>query len=454
MKKSIVISLSTLFACTISFAASPVGREHFYGEWTSGDTLTFIYNISANSYKLEIAEYTSLGIPFKVNLTPLKWEYVNNLDKTLNINFPNGYLVKTKRGDGNPTYFYLWRHHKRNDIIMCQTEDFFLEGKYEILNKSVPFKQTDFYGEWKFTDGVSVDNVSTVNISAKNIKYSSFENRKSIEFNLSILRWESVKNQDEASVANFPDGYIVSTESVGGHPKTIYLWRKSKSNDMILYHQLDGESIFLVRAKSLTGVNDVKKYKTVAEHIEFLDQTLQESNNKDLTDARDGKKYKIVTIGTQTWMAENLNYNANGSKCYDNKTANCQKYGRLYNWETARLVCPKGWHLPGEEEWDALIQYVNPSCSLIGTCYNGGKLLKATSGWNRNGNGTDAYGFTALPGGFGSSDGSISIQAGDYGYWWVDSEDKNIRMIGGDPDYTTWKNGKSLLLYSVRCVRD
>jgi len=252
MKKSIAILLSILLACTISFAASPVSKEHFYGEWTTGDELTFIYNISANSFKVEVVEYTSAGIPFKVNQPILKWEYANNLDKKLNASFPNGYLVKMNRGNGIPTYFYLWRHYKNNDIIMYQPEEFFLQGKYDMLKKSVPFKQTDYYGEWYITDdGLSVDNRFIATISANNINYSSLENGKPIQFNFPILRWEPVKNPDEKSIAVFPDGYMVSTESTGGHPKIIFLWRKSKSNDLILFQPLDGEGSFLlVRAKS------------------------------------------------------------------------------------------------------------------------------------------------------------------------------------------------------------
>jgi len=118
---------------------------------------------------------------------------------------------------------------------------------------------------------------------------------------------------------------------------------------------------------------------------------------KTFTDPRDGKQYKIVTIGDQTWMAENLNYNASGGKCggndnndkklYNENTINCDKYGRLYNWETSRKVCPYGWHLPSRGEWKALMNFAGGEKIA-------GKKLKAKSGWNytddgKSGNGTE-----------------------------------------------------------------
>jgi hypothetical protein len=115
------------------------------------------------------------------------------------------------------------------------------------------------------------------------------------------------------------------------------------------------------------------------------------------TDPRDNKTYKTVKIVSQTWMAENLNYAASGSKCYDDKPENCKKYGRLYDWDAAMRVCPYGWHLPSDYEWDVLMAAVD------GT-ERAGEKLKAKSGWNnsyqgKSGNGTDQYGFSALPGG-------------------------------------------------------
>jgi len=169
-----------------------------------------------------------------------------------------------------------------------------------------------------------------------------------------------------------------------------------------------------------------------------------------LTDKRDGKKYKIVKTVSQAWMAENLNYDASGSKCYENKPANCAKYGRLYNWATAKNACPSGWHLPGDGEYEVLEEYV-------GGRNVAGKKLKAKSGWNNNGNGTDEFGFSALPGGSGNSDGSFG-NVGDDGYWWSAPEsnasDTYHRSMHYNSSYVYRYNyGKSYLM-SVRCVQD
>jgi uncharacterized protein (TIGR02145 family) len=150
-------------------------------------------------------------------------------------------------------------------------------------------------------------------------------------------------------------------------------------------------------------------------------------------------------------MAENLNYEASGSKCYDNNSANGQKYGRLYNWETAKRACPSGWHLPSDAEWQELVDFCGGK-EIAGT------KLKSTSGWNSNGNGTDEFGFSALPGGNGISNGDFS-SVGWGGLWWSATEgsasDAYYRGMGychatvNRSDY-----GGKAFLFSVRCVKD
>jgi len=188
---------------------------------------------------------------------------------------------------------------------------------------------------------------------------------------------------------------------------------------------------------------------------------LEYSRRTAFTDSRDGRKYKAVEIGAQTWMAENLNFNTEGSRCYDDKEENCQKYGKLYDWNTAMKICPKGWHLPSNEEWKTLIIFVGSS---------EGTKLKFTNGWDsyegKSGNGTDMYGFSALPGGYGyssrdSDDDQNFLNLGSLGFWWSSSEKSNnlacywemyySKERAYDSYYGAYKEDE---LRSVRCVKD
>jgi uncharacterized protein (TIGR02145 family) len=161
------------------------------------------------------------------------------------------------------------------------------------------------------------------------------------------------------------------------------------------------------------------------------------------TDSRDGKTYKTVKIGEQVWMAENLSYKAEGSICYDNDSANCKKYGRLYDWEDAMKACPSGWHLPTKEEWDALTNFAGGDEAAD-------KKLKAKKGWDNDGNGTDDYGFSALPGGRGAPYDDFAL-AGNGGRWWS-STSNNYRRINSNYQNIPWRFTDGGFLFSVRCV--
>jgi uncharacterized protein (TIGR02145 family) len=175
--------------------------------------------------------------------------------------------------------------------------------------------------------------------------------------------------------------------------------------------------------------------------------------------------YGTVTIGTQIWMAKNLNYNISGSSCNNNSEANCTKYGRLYSWTTAmnlpssckdsycasqisskhRGICPTGWHLPSNAEWTTLTDYADCSSTAC-------TKLKATSGWNSENNGLDTYGFAALPGG---NDNTGVV--GSSGNWWSSTESEYDPYNAYSRRITDGVSGNRNLktaMYSVRCIKD
>ena len=144
-----------------------------------------------------------------------------------------------------------------------------------------------------------------------------------------------------------------------------------------------------------------------------------------LLDSRDGQTYRTVSIGSQTWMAQNLNYKTANSFCYNDADSNCTKYGRLYTWAASKDACPVGWHLPISNEWRILISTVaklnpeldgydnlNPTLLIpyLSISSLAGNKLKSKTGWLNNDNGVDEYGFSVYPAGFRYGNGKYSAE--------------------------------------------
>jgi len=177
------------------------------------------------------------------------------------------------------------------------------------------------------------------------------------------------------------------------------------------------------------------------------------------TDSRDGKVYTTLKLGEITWMKENLGYDAGeGSWIYANDDFYLSSYGRLYTWETAKTVCPEGWELPTNSDWEELAIMISEDQGNIerdGNHYlNIAENLKATSGWVQN-NGTDNYGFQAYAGGMRYADGTFDY-TGSNGFWWtidaynqsegwywnMDAVDQTLYNFIDDKEYG----------FSIRCI--
>ena len=193
-------------------------------------------------------------------------------------------------------------------------------------------------------------------------------------------------------------------------------------------------------------------------------------------------KYPKVTIGKQVWMTENLNVdkfrngdpiphvktteewetagnNGQPAWCYyehravQNDPANGEKYGKLYNWYAVndpRGLAPKGWHIPTDDEWTVLTNF-------LGGYEVAGYKMKSTSGWENYGNGNNSSGFSGLPGGFRHDSGPF-FNFGNYGSWWSSTEDGTLnawaRNLGYNYGFVYGYSTSKESGFSVRCLRD
>lgn len=213
-------------------------------------------------------------------------------------------------------------------------------------------------------------------------------------------------------------------------------------------------------------------------------------NKNSMTDPRDGKSYRTVVIGEQTWMAENLNFETPDSYCYNKSLDSCAKYGRLYTWAAAmdsaglfstngvgcgygkicnptypvQGVCPSGWHLPTKDEFAALFLAAGLKFDEVidaGEKFMDGSVLMSKKGWYKNSragvDGTDLYGFSALPAGFRNR-GGLYDEVLIYTNFWNSTEfnvAKANNMFVGYADVAgLYHDYSKYSALSVRCVKN
>ena len=196
-----------------------------------------------------------------------------------------------------------------------------------------------------------------------------------------------------------------------------------------------------------------KYSKTGAMSVRCIEGALEQNfSYSQFVDDRDDQIYKTVKIGKQVWMAQNLNLSLGGSYCYNNDDANCAIYGRLYEWSDAVNICPEDFHLPEDQEWLELKNFVtNNGDGRIGTD------LRSVDNWKGN-PGADLFGLGLVPSGYYDRETGEFARLGERAYLWsaseVNSDSATHWAVVGDAEYLTKATVYKKKARAVRCVHD
>lgn len=291
--------------------------------------------------------------------------------------------------------------------------------------------------------------------------------------NLPVCTWEH-----EGEVSLLPnDNQTYRCEGGDWHPYNVYNgieagneteWSSASNNENLWddYSFASSSSVMILISSS-----DVVSSSSVQTILRISSSSVKSSSSAgaiqgSFVDSRDGTRYKTITVGGQTWMAENLKYEQKpygSDRCYKENPGsqfdegeNCSLYGRYYH-EVIFAPCPDGWHLPDTTEWKILL-------ANVGGVDKAAKNLKSADGWN----GSDAYGFNALPAGLDSiftGHADEFKDVGHYAYFMTSSVNhvypKNCTytvLLGGNDNVDGWtcrhEEDRCDLLYSVRCLKD
>jgi uncharacterized protein (TIGR02145 family) len=258
-------------------------------------------------------------------------------------------------------------------------------------------------------------------------------------------------------------GTALATDSLRGHTDSVVL--KAVATDSLAMVKFNGDTSGKVVLTNDTATVSVVVHNGTDSLSYSLKLVARKSDT--IVDSRDNQTYKVVKIGTQWWMAQNLNYKVDSSWCYNDTASYCETYGRLYQWAAAmdaavvydstllnaslprKGVCPSGWHVPSDGEWTELTDTILSSPVP-------GQMLKGAGGWSEN-SGIDAYGFSAQPNGRRYASGDFE-NLGDYGFWWSSTEDFAstawLRIMYHQYSYVGYYSYTKMYGFAIRCLEN
>jgi len=274
------------------------------------------------------------------------------------------------------------------------------------------------------------------------------------------------------------DGYLTGTELGEFMQSNVINYSYGSQHPQygkIRNANLDKGDFVFVLTQTTPAIDDLTTDPAINEYIEEVS-----SNNEfggasgSFIDERDGQEYKWVKIGKQIWMAKNLQYETNNCSCYENNEWWCKQYGHLYNWYEAQTACPKGWHLPKDDEWivlevlvDSKIKDKKPWSNQLRQAvdpithnyrgHDAGDNLKSENVWGKNKSGTNKFHFSALPAGYRYKNGKYKNLEKAAFFWTstnFDNDNSCYREINELYKGIGRFVGRNNLFMSVRCIKN
>ncbi|ACX74722.1 conserved domain protein [Fibrobacter succinogenes subsp. succinogenes S85] len=252
-----------------------------------------------------------------------------------------------------------------------------------------------------------------------------------------------------------------SSSSSKPAPKSSSSSAKSSSSEPPASSASEESSSSAPKSSASLRFYDCEQYDCVT--MEYLNPDVSYG---EMLDKRDNQVYRTLVISNHVWTAQNMNYEIESDEndeinswCYDNEPENCKRFGRLYTWEAAKKVCPEGWHLPTEDEWQELI--AEHSCDIVRKDGNppvyrcAGTTLKAIDSWGNGLENTNEYGFSIVAAGIVNSE--TFMNKGITGYLWASTSQyeslATLVIFEYNEDYTRFVLTKPNSGLSVRCVK-